>query len=137
MRRNIFIIIALAVIAFCVLSVSCKNEVDEVKVDASYKELKEALQEIAGIEIPDIPGIRVLITQKTQYSLYSMLTGDITQENYSKILSAFTGKLGAEREGYPQNENSTTTDEWHQGDNWTQLIFVNDSKPYMNINCER
>ena len=57
MRRNIFIIIALAVIAFCVLSVSCKNEVDEVEVDASYKELKEALQEIAGIEIPDIPGI--------------------------------------------------------------------------------
>ncbi|MBR4121522.1 MAG: hypothetical protein IKT95_07205, partial [Spirochaetales bacterium] len=108
-----------------------------VEVDASYKELKEALQEIAGIEIPDIPGIRVLITQETQSSLYSMLTGDITQENYSKILSAFTGKLGAEREGYPQNENSMTTDEWLQGDNWTQLIFVNDSKPYMNINCER
>ena len=27
--------------------------------------------------------------------------------------------------------------EWLLGDNWTQLIFVNDSKPYMNINCER
>ena len=122
-------IILIALMACLFVFVSCIVEVEEEMVESSYAELMEAVQELRGVSLPKIPGIKALITENDGSTLSSYLTGNVTTENYQKILDAFVSVLGKE---YIEDDNSIT---WSIDNKATQIIFYNDENPSMNINC--
>ena len=122
-------IILIALMACLFVFVSCIVEVEEEMVESSYAELMEAVQELRGVSLPKIPGIKALITENDGSTLSSYLTGNVTTENYQKILDAFVSVLGKE---YIEDDNSIT---WSIDNKATQIIFYNDENPGMNINC--
>ncbi len=122
-------IILIALMACLFVFVSCIVEVEEEMVESSYAELMEAVQELRGVSLPKIPGIKALITENDGSTLSSYLTGNVTTENYQKILDAFVSVLGKD---YIEADNSIT---WSIDSKATQIIFYNDENPGMNINC--
>ena len=129
MKNKKAFIILIALMACLFVFVSCIVEVEEEMVESSYAELMEAVQELRGVSLPKIPGIKALITENDGSTLSSYLTGNVTTENYQKILDAFVSVLGKE---YIEADNSIT---WSIDNKATQIIFYNDENPGMNINC--
>lgn len=129
MKNKKAFIILIALIACLFIFVSCIVEVEEEMVESSYAELMEAVQELRGVSLPKIPGIKALITENDGSTLSSFLTGNVTTENYQQILDAFVSVLGKE---YIEAANSIT---WSIDNKATQIIFYNDENPGMNINC--
>lgn len=129
MKNKKAFIILIALMACLFVFVSCIVEVEEDMVESSYAELMEAVQELRGVSLPKIPGINALITENDGSTLSSYLTGNVTTENYQKILDAFVSVLGKE---YIEADNSIT---WSIDNKATQIIFYNDENPGMNINC--
>lgn len=129
MKNKKAFIILIALMACLFVFVSCIVEVEEEMVESSYAELMEAVQELRGVSLPKIPGINALITENDGSTLSSYLTGNVTTENYQKILDAFVSVLGKE---YIEADNSIT---WSIDNKATQIIFYNDENPGMNINC--
>ena len=129
MKNKKAFIILMALMACLFVFVSCIVEVEEEMVESSYAELMEAVQELRGVSLPKIPGIKALITENDGSTLSSYLTGNVTTENYQKILDAFVSVLGKE---YIEDDNSIT---WSIDNKATQIIFYNDENPGMNINC--
>lgn len=129
MKNKKAFIILIALMACLFIFVSCIVEVEEDMVESSYAELMEAVQELRGVSLPKIPGIKAQITKNDGSTLSSYLTGNVTTENYQKILDAFVSVLGKE---YIEADNSIT---WSIDNKATQIIFYNDENPGMNINC--
>lgn len=120
MKNKKAFIILIALMACLFMFVSCIVEVEEEMVESSYAELMEAVQELRGVSLPKIPGIKALITENDGSTLSSYLTGNVTTENYQKILDAFVSVLGKE---YIEADNSIT---WSIDNKATQIIFYND-----------
>ena len=129
MKNKKAFIILIALMACLFVFVSCIVEVEEEMVESSYAELMEAVQELRGVSLPKIPGIKAKITENDGSTLSSYLTGNVTTENYQQILDAFVSVLGKE---YIEADNSIT---WSIDNKTTQIIFYNDENPGMNINC--
>lgn len=129
MKNKKAFIILIAIMACLFVFVSCIVEVEEDMVESSYAELMEAVYNRRGVSLPKIPGIKADITDNSETSLMSFLTGNVTNENYQKILAAFTEKLGA---GDDSMDGWVT---WTVDSEETQISVYDEKSQKININC--
>ncbi len=129
MKNKKALTILIALMACLFVFVSCIVEVEEDMVEATYANLQKEVYNRRGVSLPNIPGIKAEITDNSTTSLMSFLTGNVTEENYQKILAAFTEKLGA---GDDSMDGWVT---WTVDSENTQISAYDGESQKININC--